>query len=360
MAKFTPVEVVRLMSRSLGGRDADIRAKASRVWEISPAEKGVIPAAHFLPGQLDRISGTAFVRENFRHELMGGRPVLHEATRAYLIEDAWLIDGRLYKGRHSSFLHPRLKRGPTVWATEEFERGAICCSAAGNRYFGQWLLDDLALYVLAETEGVPVCTAQPRSSHLASYEEWSERRPRRVEAAHFRQLVLFDDQGQNTHKHARFRNLVERLNRHVVAHEHPGVFLLRGLDGERRQLVNEIEIAELLASRYGFTVIDPLKTNLSGIAQACAGARVVAGVEGSQLAHGMMFLNRGGAMLVLEPPNRFGTVFKDVADREAIHWGFVVGLPVGAGFRVDIDEVERTLALLSRAACADAGGARVD
>ena len=81
---------------------------------------------------------------------------------------------------------------------------------------------------------------------------------------------------------------------------------------------------------------------------ACAGSRVVVGVEGSHLIHGIMVLPPGGAVLTLQPPNRFCSVIKRTTDPDHQHFGFVVGHAQQDGYRVDADEVERTLDLFPK------------
>jgi len=84
------------------------------------------------------------------------------------------------------------------------------------------------------------------------------------------------------------------------------------------------------------------------IVAACAGAKVVIGVEGSQLVHGVNVLQPGGSLLTLQPPDRFVSYYKYLTDRDHQHFAFVVGIPEGDGFRIEIGEVERTLDLLPR------------
>jgi hypothetical protein len=137
----------------------------------------------------------------------------------------------------------------------------------------------------------------------------------------------------------------EKLLSHVSYESHPGVFILRGGDGDLRFLRNERELAEHLRKSRGFRVVDPLKTDVPTIVATCAGARIVMGVEGSQLVHGVNVLPQGGSLLVLQPPNRFVSYFKYLTDRDHQNFGFVVGTPEGDGFKIDIQEVERTLDL---------------
>jgi capsular polysaccharide biosynthesis protein len=170
-------------------------------------------------------------------------------------------------------------------------------------------------------------------------------KPVRLRNAFFHELVIFDDLSQNQNKHLRFRAMGEQLLSHVNANAHPGVFILRGGTGDLRKLRNEMELAERLRDRRGFRILDPAKSDVPTIVAACAGARTVVGIEGSHLIHGVNVLPPGGSLLVLQPPNRFLCFFKYLTDRDQQNFGFVVGIPEGDGFRIDPDEVERTLDL---------------
>ncbi len=208
------------------------------------------------------------------------------------------------------------------------------------------MLDDCATYAIAEREGVPVMTDQPVTPHVPGYEDWFGMKPLRLNRARFRELVIFDDSGYTDDKRRRFLAMGERLRSHTSAKPHPGVFILRGRSGLARILVNEMEIAERLRDKRGFRIIEPTSLDVPSIVEACAGARVVVGTEGSGLMHGFVTLAEGGSVLTLQPPNRFVAFYKHPADRNGQSFGFVVGTPEGQGFRIDPDEVERTLDLL--------------
>jgi len=340
---FAPIRSV--VSRRLMQRHPDLlQDLAVKSWEIAPAETTMTPSAWYLPGQLERVTGWAFADEHPRRE-MEGTAVTHAATRAYLLENVWLLDGALYKDDGYSWLTPRSSVVPPLRADLDIQRAAIFCTAMGNKYFGQWLMDDCVTYPLAEAEGTPVMTDQAVNDHTPMYEDWLGMKPLRLHNAFFHELVIFDDFGQNKHKHHRFRTMSDKLRSHVAVKTHPGIFILRGSSGSRRILRNEQEIAERLRNRRGFRIIDPGRSDLPTIAAACAGARTVVGVEGSGLIHGVLLLQHGDSILTLQPPNRFVTVFKHLADRDGQHFGFVVGRPEGSGFVIDPEEVERTLDL---------------
>ncbi len=343
---FWPVlEQVRKLARRPARTVEEI---ASAAWEIAPASTRLAPPALSLPSQWERVASFSEFssREGDLRKVRGGESVVNNATRAFRIREALLVDGALYK-KDGAFLHlhPRTGRIPRLRVEQEIERGALYCTFGGNRYFGQWLMDDCVTYPLAAAEGVPVTTAQPVNSHTPGYEAGLEMKPVRAGGAFFRELVVFEDFGQNQSKHLRFRALGERLRQRLERRPHPGVFIVRGATGARRVLQNEMELAERLRDRRGFTIIDPVKEEVPAIVRACAGARMVVGVEGSGLMHGILMLETGGGVLVLQPPNRFSAIYKDLTDRDQQQFGFVVGLARGEDFWVDPDEVERTLDL---------------
>lgn len=335
-----------LARTALRQRRLAVRQLATRTWQIAPGEEAVSPKAHFLPGQLERVTGWTFADEHPRRQMLGGYNNQHAPTSAYLLQDAVLFDGRLFKGGACEHLHARTTLAPIVRIDNEIERAAIYSTAPGNRYFGQWLMDDCNAYLLACDDGVPLSVAREDWAHKTQYETCFDMKPLRQSRALIREAVIFDDFGQNANKRARVRQMRERLLSKVKPKPHPGVFILRGSSGDRRILLNEMEIAEGLRRSRGFKVIDPMQMSVPDILAACAGAETVVGVEGSGLMHGIIVLPEGGRLLTLQPPNRFVGLYKHLTDRDGQHFGFVVGTPSGQDFTIDVDEVERTLDLL--------------
>jgi hypothetical protein len=331
----------------------ELKSLADKTWDIAPGETTVSPPAFFLPNQLERVTGWEAKRfYPYVHPgptMAGGIRMEQGPTRGYLLKDVWLIDGALYKGRASHWLSLKPRPWPGISIDHEIERGATYCTQNGSTWFGTWLMEDCATYALACDEGVPVTIAPssryPLFTQQQAYEDWLGMQPLRTRGAYFHELVLFEDTSNNRSRHQRYRAMGDKLLSHVDPTAHPGVFILRGSDGDLRLLRNELEIAEHLRRHRGFRVIDPMHSDVPGIVAACAGARVVIGVEGSQLVHGVNVLQPGCALLALQPPNRFVSYYKYLTDRDHQHYGFVVGVPEGNGFRIDIEEVERTLDL---------------
>ncbi|MDR6711345.1 hypothetical protein J2W83_000939 [Pseudomonas hunanensis] len=341
------------MARKRLGLTAEINLKslATKSWDIAPGETTVSPSAFYLPNQLERVTGWEakrfFPYVHPARTMEGGLTVQHGPTRGYLIKDVWLIDGVLYKDNASLWLALKSTNLPRIIVDQEIQRAAVYCTQNGNSWFGTWLMEDCVTYALAANEGVPVTTAPsakfPLFSQAPAYEDWLGMKPLRMRTAFFREVVVFDDLSNNRSRHLRYSAMGEKLLSHVQYETHPGVFILRGGDGDLRFLRNELAVAEHLRTHRGFRVVNPLKTDVPSIIAACAGAKVVIGVEGSQLVHGVNVLQPGGSLLTLQPPNRFVSYFKYLTDRDQQNFGFVVGTPDGEGFTIDIDEVERTL-----------------
>jgi hypothetical protein len=330
----------------------NIEHVAAKSWEIAPGSMLTTMPSFYLPNQLERVTGRTYSYDwndrpedvPLEREVAGGIERYQAPTRAFLLKDAFLMDGSIHKAGFVSSLYPRSQRMPRLRAEVEVTRAAVYGTYDGNVFFGLWLTDDLALYPLAANEGLAITTDQTPYSHAAAYEKWLEMSPMRLGSAYFRELVLFDDRLQNQGKRERFASLRNKLTTRFGADPHPGVFIVRGSSGKARKLHNELELAERLRARRGFRVVD-INADAETILSACAGARVLAGVEGSHLYHGLMVLAPGAAVLALQPPNRFCPVLKRTTDRDGQHYGFVIGLPRDDGFAVDPDEVERTIDL---------------
>ena len=325
---------------------------AARSWEIAPGTTSVSRAALFLPGQFERVTGHVYT-DDPRRDMTGGIVTAQPPTRGFEVRDVMLVDGSLYKPGKRLDLHsrrhlPRIDRYlPRMRVEYEIDSGAIYNTYEGIEYFALWLTDDCQNYLLAKEYGVIVGPNRNITTHIPQYEAWLGMSTLRVNSAFLRKTILFDDDwGNNASKLERFTQVREKLLAHVRVEPHPGVFILRRASGKARIMFNEIELAEHLRERRGFRILDVTRDDVPTIVAGCAGARVVIGVEGSNLAHGLITMQTGGALVTLQPPDRFSGVLKRTTDMAGMDFAFVVGQAEPGGFRVDPVEVERTLDLL--------------
>lgn len=277
--------------------------------------------------------------------LAGGQSAMHAATTAYLLRDVVLMDGALYMGSEAMHLHRRTRFQLFANLTEVAQRSALYCSFGGNTYFGSWLMDDCVSYPLAQSCGRPVRTKWPAySGHMSEYSHILAMDSQAMDNTFFRELVVFDDFGQNAGKKLRAQAIASKLSASLDVQPHAGVFLVRGASGASRVLVNEEHVAQHLHQRYGLKVLDPTTLSIPQIVAACAGARMVVGVEGSHLLHGILHLVPGGSLLVLQPPYRYCSLLKGLTERDGQKFGAVVGKAQSSdgSFSIDLHELEQT------------------
>jgi hypothetical protein len=342
----------------LGFRPADLAGAAVDRWQIAPPEIRAVPPAIILPGQAERVTRTEFTTLPLLHRSLAGDPA--EAigpTTAWRLVDVDVVDGVLYSRGLSLHLRARRHR-LSLGRLADLGRGALYETWVGNRWFGNWLLDDCLTYPLAEAAGTPVATtpaatakaapAATRGGHVPRYEALLGMAPRRFRDAHFDELILFDDHANNSNRLARAQAMRARLTAHVSPGPDRGIFLLRGRSGDARVLENETAIADRLAASHGFRVLFAEDHDVDTLMSACAGARIIAGVEGSQLNHGIAAMAPGGTLLTLQPPDRATTAMKLLTDRWQQRFAMVVGLGGAESFHVPWDDLARTLDLIAR------------
>lgn len=303
-----------------------------------------------MEGQFDRVTGLSHSKKTFEREraLLSGEWHEPRITTAYLLKDASLVHGYIYKGP--------MKYG-LVYEKEKFigkrekcfiESAALGCTVTGNNFFSHWMTDNLTLELAAEELDEPVLYKHKSYSHAAEYRSHCKLQAPFLNQAHFESLYIIDDVSQNEYKRKRYeilRNRLKEVGGHSSGHR---VMILRGSSGRSRILVNESEIAQHLAAQ-GFSIVDPQKMSVTEIVRSIQGASLVLGVEGSTMAHGFFSLADGGTILILQPPFRFNALYKEYTDCVGMRFAYVVGHSVPEGFKIDADELDRTLDLLGHA-----------
>ncbi len=149
-------------------RDVLLSAAAVSREVICPKEDIVSPPSICLPGQIEKVVASPFAGKQQAISIARGGPRVWGATVRYEIEDATLIDGSLYAGNARLFLQNR------QWITDTTDAGyletaSLVSSMHGAYYFGHWLRDDCATYLLAGERRSDTCPSRLGISRTRTY-----------------------------------------------------------------------------------------------------------------------------------------------------------------------------------------------
>lgn len=318
---------------------------AAEVVELEPGSTREVPPAIALPGEIDRV-------QSFYADAAAHRSRLTESTRiegptlAYRLDDAVLADFTVYAGGTHQVYRPGRKRPLLVGTPSTIDEAQLCTTACIETYFGHFLRDGLPLELLAQERSLaPLYFERPSWLHEPGYRELVGMWPTTTRHARVGKLWLVDETALNAGWVRRTREIRRRIGEQVQPTPDTHVFLLRGRMAEARELVNQRQLAEEL-ERRGFRVIEPERMDVPCICAALAGAKVVTCVEGSAQNHAFMAMPSGAALLSIQPPDRFNSIPKLIADALGIRFAYVVPDARAGGFDLDPARFMRTLELL--------------
>jgi hypothetical protein len=316
---------------------------AENHWTLAPSERTDVPTAVYLPDDLYRITGVhpdSTIADQFQR-LAGGEKTM-PPTIVYELRDVYLLNGHLYKRGLKYPFVPTSESMIGLGPCEQMAEAALASTYAGNRYFGHWMTDDLTLAIVAKQLAPPIRSNRPLTPHQQAYCDVFDLHSRPVYQARCEKLLMVDDVGQNQLKRERYQWLRSRLKDRYPSASPPGVMFLRGLSGQRRLLVNELELAAFL-ERQGFVILDSETLSVEEMARRSMGAKVVVGVEGSQIIHGLFTMHDRGTLFTLLPANYFNNLCKEYTDCLGMTYAFAIGEEVEGGFRIDLERFARTL-----------------
>jgi capsular polysaccharide biosynthesis protein len=348
LVRFRPV-TSRVLARV---SQANLRASAIDVIEISPASTRPSPAPLFLPGELDRICA-------HHHEatpdhniavLSGAASTTHAATRAMLLKDILVANGAMMGARHVDVIRSGSREPLLTGAIDVLDQAVMCSDYVTENFFAHWLVDGSSHDQISRQLGKrPLRMSRAPWLHEPGYAALLGMAPRQTGATFIRHLWLLDDSGLNDGRMARLEIARERVRATAKPSGPPRVFVSRGVQARGRTLNNEPEVAAALATQ-GFVVLEPEHSDVATIIDTLAHAEMIVAVEGSALAHAALTAPTGAKLLIIQPPHHFNMLWKAVADGLNMPVGFTVGDPIDHHrFVQPIDRLLATLDLLEAA-----------
>ena len=304
----------------------------------------------YLDGQMEKATAPpdGFHSLEGDIELSRATEVRHSAAIRYTLKNCIIHDAGFDNFR-SSFRKKRMDRADfLISPVTEVESLSYCMSNVSHTYFGHWLQDALPTALLASSNETLLLDLRDEFPHASQYARAVGIQPAPRGIYFAKTIHFYQDFSQGSSKRARLATLRSRLLAAIPdnARYKPGsaVYFRRGSTGVARLVSNEDEVIHALQAR-GFEVFDLTGASLIDIQQRLRDARIVVGVEGSQQCHLSFAMPAGACMISLIPPDRFTLILLGYARAVGLVPGFLVMDRSAEGYRVNLDDLSRTLDL---------------
>jgi len=318
--------------------------------ELAPRWEVEERPALALRDEFQRVEGTrAYTSIIEQAAIVRGGLRSHLPTLAYRYRNALLVDGTVYVQGGFEGIASRSKRLIVLDRACEYSDALICADIGSDMFFGRWLCDSLAKELLARELGLqPINQSNAARIHENGYRSLLELDADSPDVARIDNLLIVDDRGYNEDHVRRFRELRSRLRKHASCTGPTLIYLSRGrIAVPGRAIHNDMEMEATLFS-LGFTIIHPEDMTPEEVHGALENARIVVAVEGSALAHAQVAMLQGGALVAIQPSNRFSTAHKSVAEAAGLRFGYVVAQADQNGLTVDINRLCKTIELVDK------------
>ena len=329
-------KIYRLFGRTFGKR-LRFEDYAKEAITLCAQEEQEVSSGIYLPEHLQRVTGaTINCVLSTTMERMHQTHMIHAPTIMYQLGKTRLFGGGLWTHQHQ-FLGRRVDRNDQL-APVHLKQAVLSDSDVGAEYFGHWMREVVPASFVGTPEIPSLSLRVPSHKHAAGYAAITKMHTLYANQGLVENLCFLSDFSQNSYKLQRYLRIRENLKDSLDPKEtgYKGVFIARGQSGSKRTLLNENEVIRHLQSK-GFDVIYPEKMPSEDIARRLWNAKIVVTVEGSAQNHAIYSMAASGALLLLQPPSRFGIIIKGACDCMGIGWGFYVCAPSndGEGFYVD-------------------------
>ncbi|MDX2100538.1 MAG: glycosyltransferase family 61 protein, partial [Leptolyngbyaceae cyanobacterium bins.59] len=188
-------------------------------WILCPGEQVMLPSAIYREGELEKVTG---VQEDttLNLELQRIQGGLREipGSIAYRLRDVQIHHGYVYKKAMKLTLTVAKESFFASEEAEYFSNAALVSTYCSNRYFAHWMTDYLTLVIAAQPLAKVLRTAQKTTQHQEEYGYLLNLNSTPVTQAYCKELIWFDDCGQNRLKRERYDQIRSKL-RTLAPHE---------------------------------------------------------------------------------------------------------------------------------------------
>lgn len=315
-------------------------------WQYRSVEQSVtVPCrpALFDPDQIGRVQKCGFGRTVAGEvEKLVATSFQTTPARVADLRDVVVLGGHVFHAEGRNLLKDDLKlRG--LWSMPpRMDHVSVPNTFLGQHFFGHWLRDDCSGFEVAQGLGPVVSVERPVYRDAPAYERLLDQSWRDHQAFSAARATFVSDVGFSPAKAERLRALRARLRAKAGGGRGSEiVFIRRGVNDPLRNPLNEAALVERLRQE-GVRIVDVDQT-VEAVLDETVDARIIIGLEGSQLAHAVYQLREGGALVVLQSPHRFYNPHHEWCRLLGMRYATVIGTAVEGGFEMDQDEVLRMI-----------------
>lgn len=329
------------------GIERDVADAAAHAELLQPEETEDLPLPLCLEGQIDLIIGTPRF-DNLADQLALVRKtrIVHAPVVRYTLENCMVQASGVYFRGGSYRKHNLCLRDLLTTPRLETEEALYSMSFVSHAFFGHFIRDACATALLAQPGQALLLDVKPEWPHAAEYVAVFRLEPASPGPRFVRRLTLCDDRSQGTHKRARYKELRRRISRAYGpwGEATDTVYLRRGNGGAARLVADEDRVVESLAAR-GYRIVALEGATMADLAKELRNARRVVTMEGSHINHVHYLTPPGLDLCVLMANDQTTFVHRAVGHAFGARFGFVVCRRVGDAYRLDLDQLLRTMDL---------------
>jgi Glycosyltransferase 61 len=315
---------------------------------LQPQEVQTVQPPVMLPGMLDRVTGSdEHLPVSYHIAATLRTKVTHAPVLRWTFRNAFVRRSGFATATHQQRFGPSREWRELLGPVHSVPRMRYCYNSVIRRYFGHWLADGVPSALIDPQQGQLWLPFQPHWTHAGDYLRALDLSVVHEPVVQADELIVYQDHAQGSHKRARYAAIRERLHAlYGVQEATDYVYLQRGMTGEQRFMANEDAFCAELRRR-NWKILDVATSSVAELQRAICRARVVVGIEGSQLNHAQASLRPGAVLVVLNPNDRYNSTHPERSRAHGVRCGVVV-LPgsKAVGYHVNTDEVLRTIDLV--------------
>lgn len=305
----------------------------------------------YLEGDLEKVKKSPFGRTleqeftDFKSSTYTSGPFYK-----YQLEDLLILRNRIYFNDYEYLLNPLEKPVRKYDSNEvvEYSEAAFSSMRISTVFFGHWLHEELMLIDYIQDKQ-NIVTSSPITPQKKEISDLFNLKIDFCPYARIKHAEMYDGWQHSTiyiNVLNKYKNQIALLSVDKQKTNKPkAVYLKRGHSGIKRHLNNESELIDLISKSFELSVYIAESTPIIELYEAIYDADIIVGVEGSQLAHGIIAGKKRAILICIQPSYRFYNPFKNYCADAEIQYAIFVADQSGenAIFNVNLERFKLLL-----------------